>query len=199
MNHRYQSGSTIHIVIITILIAAVLGLLGFVFWQNFVNKPATSTESTGSSTVADETPDSTASEQVGTGTLLAVSSWGIQGRYVDGSVKLQYELNTSFGSESLSLTDPRLADYTGCTDPHEAGYVQRYLANQEFFTIGDQTPKKASVRYAEGYGAARGHAGDYYYFYTSPQASCSTDATASAIQEAAANAAKEFVTSLEEI
>jgi len=35
-----EQGSALHAVIITVLIVAVLGLLGFVFWQNFINKPS---------------------------------------------------------------------------------------------------------------------------------------------------------------
>ena len=35
-----QSGHTLLIIVIVVMSLAILGLLGFVFWQNFVNKPA---------------------------------------------------------------------------------------------------------------------------------------------------------------
>lgn len=45
MKHRLQSGSA-HVVIIIILVTIVLGLLGFVFWQNFIDKKPSDTTTT---------------------------------------------------------------------------------------------------------------------------------------------------------
>lgn len=61
---KYQSGSA-HLIIIIILIIALLGSLGFVFWQNFIqtktsNTPTTSTVSTTASTSTPATTDPTA-------------------------------------------------------------------------------------------------------------------------------------------
>lgn len=47
-----QTGSA-HVVIIVILVLAIMGLLGFVFWQNFIQKKATTTTST-TTTVVDQ-------------------------------------------------------------------------------------------------------------------------------------------------
>lgn len=55
MKSRYQSGSA-HVIIIIVLVVAVLGLLGFVLWQNVFNKPPVSTTPT-NSTVSDDTEE----------------------------------------------------------------------------------------------------------------------------------------------
>lgn len=46
MTHKYQTGSS-HVVIIAVLALALLGTLGFVFYQNFVAKPAQSANTAG--------------------------------------------------------------------------------------------------------------------------------------------------------
>ena len=49
MKSRNQTGSA-HIVIIIILVVALVGALGFVFWQNFLNKPSSTRDTTNSAT-----------------------------------------------------------------------------------------------------------------------------------------------------
>ncbi|MEP7204712.1 MAG: hypothetical protein ABI716_00785 [Candidatus Saccharibacteria bacterium] len=73
MEHKTQSGSA-HAVIILILVAVILGLLGFVFWQNFIQKKDTAltspakTSTTTPKTVTPPTDDN----------KLAVKEWSIQ-------------------------------------------------------------------------------------------------------------------------
>jgi len=42
-NSQNQTGSA-HVVVVVILVAAVIGLLGFVFWQNFISKDVANTD-----------------------------------------------------------------------------------------------------------------------------------------------------------
>jgi|GEM_PF-5651761 len=46
MKSRHTQTGSAHVVIIIVLVIAVLGALGFIFWQNFLNKPAASTTTT---------------------------------------------------------------------------------------------------------------------------------------------------------
>ena len=62
-----QTGSA-HVIIILILVLAVLGLLGFVFYQNFVNKPATKQADTSQTTA-----------QTQTDKTLVISEWAVKG------------------------------------------------------------------------------------------------------------------------
>lgn len=72
-----ETGST-HVVIIVVLIAVILGLLGFVFWQNFIQKkdttPSASTTTTTSKAVTETTPATTM-------TSLAIGNYGVEVPY----------------------------------------------------------------------------------------------------------------------
>ena len=68
---KYQTGSA-HVVIIAILVIAILGLLGFVFWQNFIEKKNTITPTT-TSTTKDTVTDPYAGWQTYTSKYLGFS------------------------------------------------------------------------------------------------------------------------------
>lgn len=53
-----QKGSA-HVIAIVVLVIALLGALGFIFWQNFINKPAAKTEVKQSSKSTADTTKST--------------------------------------------------------------------------------------------------------------------------------------------
>lgn len=82
---QYQQGS-IHLVIILVLVVALLGALGFVFYQNFmVAKTGTATP-----VVVDETPvvvDSTK--------YFAITQWGIKGEYSGRGLKYEIVNNSA--------------------------------------------------------------------------------------------------------
>lgn len=59
-----EQGSALHIVIVVVLVVALLGALGFIFWQNFINKPndtQASVEQTNSEQSAPSSEDNSAS------------------------------------------------------------------------------------------------------------------------------------------
>jgi hypothetical protein len=69
-----QKGST-HVIIIVILVVALLGALGFVFWQNFMNKPAPANNET--SKVEDKKQD-TPHKETPVSDQLTLNDWGIK-------------------------------------------------------------------------------------------------------------------------
>jgi len=64
-----EQGSSAHIIIVVVLVVALVGALGFIFWQNFINKPAESTVQTTETTKTDETKQSPKS--------FAIAEWGV--------------------------------------------------------------------------------------------------------------------------
>lgn len=192
-SHSKQQGSIVHIVVIIALVVAVLGLLGFVFWNNFLNKKPATTAST-------NTTSTTQTNQATAAHTLAIKDWGVEGNYIDASVDFVSVIDSASDANTADITDSKLATINGCQEAYAAGLISRMTADQQIYP-GTET---ASQRYDEfvktnnnndGYFAIS-HVGNYYYMYTSPQASCTDDVTARAIQTAASLAAAEVVKSL---
>lgn len=66
-HHTHEEGST-HVIVVSSLVAIILGLLGFVFWQNFLNKSqepkSSESESSKTSTAQSDTTTSATNTQV---------------------------------------------------------------------------------------------------------------------------------------
>ena len=196
-SYNNQQGSTAHIVIIILLVVAVIGLLGFVFWQNFISKePAVESNNASTTDVVND------ESELVTAPKLAITQWDIGGDYSDNSVQLTYEIETRFDGNILSFSEARLADAEGCDEPTAAGYVVRQTADEEATqgsTGNGLTAKEAYDRYAAGEPsefAPIAKVGDYYYLMTGPQAVCSEDQAIANIQESATRAVAKFVNSL---
>lgn len=83
MKHSTHQTGSAHVIIIIVLVVALLGVLGFVFWQNFVSEQPADIE-TG---IAGETAQ-ISSQPVKT---LTVSEWGIEGSY-ESRLTLVYQI-----------------------------------------------------------------------------------------------------------
>jgi type II secretory pathway pseudopilin PulG len=95
-----QNGSA-HVVVIAILVVALLGALGFIFWQNFVNTQKTNKAAEETSRQNDMT--NTAAEKVSLKTL-PISEFNIIIQY-DGSLPtVSYDIeSTSMGTQYANL------------------------------------------------------------------------------------------------
>ena len=80
--HKNQSGSA-HAIIIIILIAAIIGLLGFVFWQNFIQKKDTVAPAKSAATTTTTTTPTTTTPK-STMTSLVLGNYGVEVPY-DGA------------------------------------------------------------------------------------------------------------------
>lgn len=168
---KSQSGSA-HLIIIIILVVALLGALGFVFWQNFVNK-------------TDVVSGNTSSNKT-----ITIKEWGVKGTY-SGDTIYNYTFS-EFGS--LSLTSSLLS--TDCAD--SVGYITRATANEDAIFGSTSTGFTAKEAYDGGkdsWGSA--HVGDYYYFLVSPQAGCGPEGSRGVLQDEAFDATTELIKSLE--
>jgi len=99
-----EQGSTAHIAIVVILVAALLGALGFIFWQNFVNKTSQDS-STNTSATSSNTDSSTAS--------IDISEWGLKGTY---DKDVLGTLSYSVAGNDLTFSSPKVnSDILPCT------------------------------------------------------------------------------------
>jgi hypothetical protein len=138
-----QQGSA-HIIIVVILVLALLGALGFIFWQNFLNaKPEV--------TKVQTTVESTTTTLK---TGYAIDNWGVT-IPVAGT---GYEENTSPANnpEHFSVTTKAILaeaqkdNCTDITDDVSLGQIQKETS----VDAGDPTPHSAVI-------------GGYYYFFLS--------------------------------
>jgi cytoskeletal protein RodZ len=202
-----QTGSA-HVVIIVILVLAVLGLLGFVFWQNFVNKKATTADTT--TNTAQQSPSGT----VPTADL-AVSEWGVTGSYSKFSPNLNglnYQFKkfdssnkivTTTASDAVFLTITSPALDALCTTSGGVVYISRNKGDVAMSaSVGSPESTVAdtynSMTVPNGSYSAKAHVGDYYYFLSTPQGTCS-DNSSDTSQKDVLGAAEDFLKNLKKI
>lgn len=195
-DRHYQRGSAVEITIIVVLVVAVIGALGFIFWNNFVNKPVNN--------VVDKDKSSKTTSDASIAPRLTIESWNIGGDYTDKSVQLIYKTANEFGNDVVNFSDVRLNGVdSGCDDESVAGYMVRLTGDQEAIqgsTKTNITAKEAYDKYGKNSDSSPiSNVGEYYYLYTGPQAPCTSNATLAQIQENASKAAVEFVKTLREL
>jgi hypothetical protein len=130
-SRQNQSGSA-HVVIIVILILALLGTLGFVFWQNFIQKKDTAPTTTTTSAPSTAPATATTTAPKTTATSLAISSY---------SVEVPYDSTTDTYTLAPATTGGFAGGYTiyskkvtdACGSSVNVGVVKR-------FNKGDSIP-----------------------------------------------------------
>lgn len=142
---------------ITILIVAVLGILGFVFWRNFVKTPETKSQNTSSETAPQTSQRS-----------LAIESLGIIISYPESEDTYSLSVDSEFGSQLIHSKNAADA----CNDDGYIGTVFK-VAPDEYI----EADTKASDYYKQGEFVQVVDKGDYLYIYTSPQAACADTTT----------------------
>jgi hypothetical protein len=160
-----EKGSSAHIVIIIVLVVALLGALGFVFWQNFVNKPAT-TSTTDSLVLADNTDSENNN--------IAISEWGVSGSYTKTNESLvQYILDTSNGYDYVYFDTTNVPD--DCKS--YGGTIKRFGKTDDVVYNSGSTGSTAVQIYDENGGDTDKFKkiGDMYYLYEGPQSVCRMD------------------------
>ena len=157
MSKKNQQGSA-HLTVIIILVAVILGLLGFVFYQNFMQQPIQVTDNSILNT--SETP---VISEVDPNTF-TITQWGIKGIY-DGQYTLEYTLKTAFdSSDYIALTSP---DVDQRCLGRELLLISKYSANDVIGGHGHlaiENPKTAAYFYSINYFKDEMvKAGDNYY------------------------------------
>jgi hypothetical protein len=140
---RYKQGSA-HIIIIIILILAILGTLGFIFWQNILNKTSDDTKQTAKTT----TPTSTVTQ-----TGFVVTRWGIR-------VPVEGMMLNSENENQIYLSTQAIIDAAkkaGCPSDTQFGYIDK---------VADKTDSPSYVPMSTKIN------GYYYGFWSRSQAAC---------------------------
>lgn len=147
MKKRQNESGTANLPIIIALVALVLGLVGFVVWQNFLKaKPAAT--SAGS---------------------ITIKEWGIKGTD-SNAAGLAYKYKTISGINYVGFTNPALEANNECAGG--IGRIQRLAPNDLFYDETGRSYGAAKGYYPTAPNAAKAHVGDYYYFYNLPQQTC---------------------------
>jgi hypothetical protein len=158
-----QSGNT-HLVIIIVLVVLLIGALGFVYYQNFIqsnnsSKSVASTKTVKSSTVAAK-PEVTTNEG-----YLTFSEWGIK-------------LKTPVGLADNRITYYKIANnseldgYNFSTSRVEAQGGACSSSSPQFSSLGIISRSTSPNTEEASPPTLVGKIGDYYYYYAHPQSIC---------------------------
>lgn len=150
--NKKQSGSA-HLIIIIALSVALLGAVGYIFWQNY-NQANT-----------EEVVDTKTS----TSKTLIIDEWNVKGVY-NSEETLNYSAildEHTFGDGSaIFLSSAETSSLGGCGDEGSVGWIQRYAADDDYL-LGTTTGPV--VRAADFYNSDDNEdhymkkVGDYYY------------------------------------
>lgn len=201
-----QSGSA-HAVLIIILVIAVVGLLGFVFWQNFLqpkNEPVSTTNST-TKTESSSKEDvyatwlSYTSDRAGftvkypadwkrtdtsdtPGQLVQFTSPTTAKNQSTSPDQMNYDVDISFENTSGSMIASQLIAVTAFKESEKGGNISQYATKKYTETINGLTVTEFDMLAQSPYFAAVTKIGDYYVqlsFPTAPtKADLSTDLAA---------------------
>lgn len=165
-----QKGSA-HVVVVGVLVLALLGALGFIFWQNFVSKDEVTkkAETIVKSEDAKNTARSSGDSKEG---YLVLTDWGVKFKIPDDIGELTYykqtvSQNEQGVNEHYEFSTKNVEALGGdCVNTNESGSVTRlaYLSRSQ--TKAEQ--------YASSVPANDNNpVGDYYYMVSGGQSLCS--------------------------
>jgi len=188
MTKKTQSGSA-HLIIIIALAVVLIGTLGFVFWQNFMQPKTVSVQNNKTDTTIKTDTTLTTQPPVVDKNTLELTTWGIKGIY-NGTHTIGYSMSDA---SHLRFTS---SDLAGVCSDYSVGGIARYTGDELMSDVspvsGDAGNKKVSEFYAaDGFTQFSGnkHIGKYYYVWVSPQQGCyqsgsdTPDATATKISD----------------
>lgn len=168
MIKKYTQQGSAHIIIVVTLVVALLATLGFVFWQNFIDKDSSSTADTSKtidSTAGNysETPAAATTNNQG---YVVVKEWGVKFKS-SISDKLEYKVYSSVGLSSNTAYDA-----LGLKIKLSA------LIDKDCTKFGTDLYRQTQAQ--SDYRTRK--MGDYYYFVTGAPGECSEHASDIKIQ-----------------
>jgi len=101
---KSQQGSGL-LVIVIVLAVALLGAVGYIFWQNFFQIKS------------DETGNTNVNN------TLTISEWGVKGKYAKTEDTLTYTINSA--NDNVTISSDKLESEVGCN----AGSISRFTAD----------------------------------------------------------------------
>lgn len=164
MHTRSNEHGSTHIALVSIVVIVIIGLLGFIFWKNFLDKPAPRQQTS--------TQTQTKSEKPTTNTELAIPEWSLSGYYDE---KTLGSLTYTVEGESLTFSSPRVNELVPCEGIDGSSWKLLRITPEAMATMGVPLTPWTKI-------------GDNYYERVYPQAGCESEAaTISAVDKAYAN------------
>lgn len=153
MNIRGSERGSTHIIVIAVLIIAIVGLLGFVFWKNFIDKPETKQQTT--------TKSQTKSTNVSQSGKLAIKEWGLSGSYDESTLgTLTYTITRG----ALTFSSPKVNALLPCDGIDDSSWKFLRITPEEMTTMGAPLTPWTKI-------------GDNYYERVYPQTGCDAKAS----------------------
>ena len=182
MNKRIQRSGFAHMVIIVVILGvALVGALGFIFYQNFVQKKTDSVAKTETQQSTSNKNSQSESNKSDTGQAsiadkdyLTISDWGVRFKIPSetGSKEIKYYKGLASKGDVYLFTTSEVENLGG-----NCAYSSTdYWVPLATVIKSTQTPQEDES--IQGYtGKLVAHLGDVYYYYQSPQSSCSNNNT----------------------
>lgn len=176
MKNRLQESGSAHVAVVVVLIVALIGALGFIFWQNFIQRKDSDTSTNTTQSAKSEDTRSVESR------ALALNQWGVSVPLTEDDPEYvsTYEKNTD---EEVYLFSVKDEDF--CEEDSSIGVLWRAKLNDVITEQhgGDTSGigKTWEEYYRDNEYVIR--IDGYVYVYSGPQSVCSEPGTDKAQRE----------------
>jgi hypothetical protein len=165
-NSSKQTGSA-HVVIIVILVIALIGTLGFVFWQNFFASKDTTPQQEAGQIEKSSSSSENKSADLDKG-YLVLKDWGVKFKLPQTKSEIVYYKEAANGVEYYDFTTKRVeALGETCVEPNSQGFVTRLGSISRSVTKNELHPSAYAINNNKPLGG-------FYYYNSGAQSLCAT-------------------------
>jgi len=171
MNKQKQNGSA-HVIILIIVVLAIIGSLGFLFWNNFVRSNPDQKKQASTQKTKPNTPSSSPIKEDGNKGYLVLDDWKIKFKLPENIGEIRYykkvaEPNDKGVIDYYEFSTKRVEELGGqCAESNGQGSVTR-LASL------DRTKMKREALASASFVNNNEPIDGYYYYASGGQAGCS--------------------------
>jgi prepilin-type N-terminal cleavage/methylation domain-containing protein len=187
-----QHGFTLVETLLVLLVITMIGFTGYYVWNT--QKDTNKTLDTASK-ITQKASSVTTKTEPG---KVVIKEWNIEAPY-QGSLKLEYTFHDN--DRTTAWFSSKELDATGetCANSIEyGGWIVRYKADENHELEGGGSSGQTAAQYASTLPFPEyAHLGDYYYFYSHPQAACGGNQKSYDIQTETAAAVKNLLLKFE--
>lgn len=186
MAKHYHERGEANAVIVVCLVVALIGALGWIFWQNFIakdfnqnsteqaiaraDKDADKTKDLDAKIAQrDEVKDESAADPSEGGKYLVITQWGVRMPLTSATAGAYYEFSDA---KTLTLSTKPLAKMSANCGVNGTAPVGGSLKRGKKGEVMMVAPSGAEIKFGSN---GETKVGDYYYFYMNPQSTCSDD------------------------
>lgn len=161
--------------ILIVIILAIIGGTGYYVYQ--ANNKATNTQNNAHTDAESAVTHKTK--------YVTLKEWDVRAPY-SGKLHLSYTIKSEAGGVTFAaFTSSELTDQGGlcASSPDYGGTIVRYPADAKMLSDSGETLDQTASAYAATLDKTDyAHVGDYYFFYTSPQAACADKSAGQKVQ-----------------